>query len=133
MTSLCSFCRSRYINTLKNADGSLNEEGKMLIADDMSGSEDSEESDSEDERVDAAFIKKMLGKSGGAVAAAGSDSDSDSDEEEEEEPAPKKTKAPVVTTPAGKKSKQNTPASKAKVTPSSNQKKNQKSGEKRKR
>lgn len=126
------FCR--YMNTLKNADGSLNDEGKMLIGEDMSGSEDSEESDSEDERVDADFIKKMIAKNGGGDAAA-SDSDSEEEEEEsedeEEEPAPKKVKA--VVTPSGKKSKQNTPASKAKQTPNSNQKNNKKSGEKRKR
>lgn len=122
------FDEEAYLNTLRNADGTLNEEGKMLIEDDMSGSEDSQGSDSEDERVDADFIKKMLAKNGGAAP---EESDSEEEEESEEEEPPQKKK--VVSTPSsGKKSKQNTPVSKGKPA-AQNQKKNQKSGEKRKR
>jgi hypothetical protein len=127
------FDEEAYMNTLTNADGSLNAEGKMIIGggDMGSGSEDDEESDSEDERVDADFIKKMLAQNNGGKSEANTAIESDSEEEEEEEvPVPKKSK---VTTPAGKKSNQNTPASKGKgAAPKSNQK-NQKSGEKRKR
>lgn len=128
------FDEEAYLNTLRNADGSLNEEGKMLIQEDTSGSDDSEESDSEDERVDADFIKKMIAKNGGADEESASDSEeeSDSEESESEEEPPKKK---VVSTPSsGKKSKQNTPVSKGKpAAQNSSQKKNQKSGEKRKR
>lgn len=134
------FDEEAYLNTLKNADGSLNEEGKMLIQDDMSGSEDSEESDSEDERVDAEFIKNMIAKNGDGATKESDSSEEDSDEdseedseedtESEEEPPKKK----IVSTPSsGNKSKQNTPVSKGKSVQNSNQKKNQKSGEKRKR
>jgi nucleophosmin 1 len=127
------FDEEAYMNSLKNADGSLTEEGKMLVADDMSGSEDSQESDSEDERVDADFIKKMIAQSGGANGDSESDSEEESEEEEEEEaPPPKKQKA--VVTPSGKGSSKSKQKS-AQKTPNSSQKNHNKmkSGEKRKR
>ena len=141
------FDEEAFMNTIKNSKSSLDDEDKIVVKEDMSGSDDSEETDSDDERVDAAFIQKMISensKKGDAKKDADESSEEESDSEDsgsdstEEEPVPKKAKAAPPSN--SKKPMQNTtPSQKSKPqqhnTPKSGQKKqkNQKSGEKRKR